>query len=75
MSYTNQIYYCPEGLTVKKLKELLADWPETNPRTGEDCEVWLGQGTISNPVKLVAPLNSRIHDDGSISADLLIEVG
>lgn len=46
-----------DGLTVKKLKEIIADWPDEN-ESGEDTEVWAsdGKGT-SSQVKTVWPLN------------------
>ncbi len=61
-------------MTVKELKELIKDWPEVNPVTGEPCEVWLDDGKgLTNPVMTVWPLNRRgPHEDGRESADLLL---
>lgn len=54
----------PNGLTVRELKALIADWPETD-HMGEDSEVWVETSEgLSNVVKKVWPLNS---------ADILFE--
>lgn len=58
----------PNGLTVKELKELLTDWPETN-EDGEPTEVWIEtERGLSSIVTKVWPLNKREH-----STDLLLE--
>ena len=45
------------GITVKELKELLKDWPETND-LGDPSELWITTSEgYSNPVKTVTPLN------------------
>ena len=56
------------GLTVKELKELIADWPETVAESGEPTEVWLehDDGTTSQ-VRSVWTLNLRTE-----SADILL---
>ena len=36
------------GITVKQLKELVKDLPETDPANGEDYEVWI-DGTDCKP--------------------------
>ena len=54
------------GITVKQLKEIVKDWPETDT-LGEDSEVWIMTGeTLSSPVVAISPLNS---------ADLMLEPG
>ena len=63
-----------QGLTVKELKSIIKDWPDTNEDTGEPCEVWITTSeNLSNPVKMVYPLNRRKDDAGNFSADLLLE--
>jgi hypothetical protein len=61
------------GMTVTELKELIADWPETND-CGEPCEVWLGDGQgLSNIVKEACSLNNSENEDGSKKwADLML---
>jgi hypothetical protein len=49
----------PNGLKVSELRALLADWPDTDPRTGEPSEVWIMTAdSTSNDVEEVCPLNS-----------------
>jgi hypothetical protein len=56
------------GLTVRQLKELIKDWPETYDN-GEETEVWIEfAGGLSNQVKEVWPLNVR--DNGV--ADIML---
>ena len=64
----------PDGITVRELKEIIKDWPEQNPVTGEDCEVWIDAGSgLSNQAKTIMPLNLRHCPDSSLmAADLLI---
>lgn len=61
------------GLTVRELKEIVKEWPDLNPATGEECEVWIGdkEGT-SSQCHSVWPLNIRDHD-GEFSADFLLD--
>jgi DNA-binding transcriptional MerR regulator len=60
------------GLTVKELKELIKDWPETDEH-GEDCEVWIETGSnLSSPVTIVSPLNMR-NENGIVSADIILK--
>jgi len=63
------------GLTVRELKELIKDWPDVDPVTGEECEVWIGnekeKGT-SNQCTSVFPLNLR-NNGSKFSADVLLE--
>lgn len=49
------------GITVKQLKDLVKDLPETDPANGEDYEVWI-DGTdckpgLSNACKSIWQLN------------------
>lgn len=60
------------GMTVRELKEMIKDWPETN-NLGEDCEVWIETGkNLSSPVTTAGPLNLREDEDGNISADFIL---
>jgi len=62
-------------MTVRELKEMIKDWPETN-NFGEDCEVWIETGfASSSPVIRAGALNLREDDDGNPSADFLLESG
>lgn len=64
----------PNGLTVKQLKGIIKDWPETNDM-GEPCEVWMETGRgLSSPVSTVWPLNKRVADQGAHVADILFGV-
>ena len=68
MKYTGN----PTGITVGDLKRLLADWPETRP-DGEPTEVWVETGIgLSGPCIEAIPLNCRLRDDGTASADLML---
>lgn len=66
------IKHYPNGMKVRELKELIKDWPEKDD-FGEDCEVWIGEGHVSNAVKHAYPLNPKQKDDGGVSCDLLLE--
>ncbi len=60
----------PNGLTVKELKELIKDWPETY-ENGEPTEVWIETAPgISNVVTKIVPLNFQEN-----SADIIFESG
>jgi hypothetical protein len=60
------------GLTVRELKELINDWPETD-KYGEDCEVWIETGkNLSSQVTLVSPLNMR-NENGIVCADIILK--
>lgn len=55
----------PNGLTVRELKALIADWPEVDDE-GNEAEVWIeDECGLSNIVKQVWPLND---------VDILFEV-
>lgn len=55
----------PNGLTVRELKALIADWPEIDDE-GNEAEVWIeDDSSLSNIVKKVWPLND---------VDILFEV-
>jgi hypothetical protein len=63
-----------QGLTVKELKSIIKDWPDTNEDTGEPCEVWISTSEgLTNAVKIIYPLNKREDDSGNFSADLCFE--
>lgn len=58
------------GMTVKDLKELIKNWPETDCY-GEPCEVWITTGEcLSSPVSHAEVLNYR-NEDGKEWADIL----
>jgi len=60
----------PNGLTVKDLKEIIADWDETD-EDGAPTEVWIETGWgLSSVVIEVTPLNKREK-----SADLILSSG
>lgn len=59
----------PKGMTVKELKDLIKDWPETND-LGEATEVWIGDDDTCSPVYSVCPLNTTLDDNGKVSYDL-----
>ena len=49
----------PNGLTVKELKEMIKDWPETNEH-GQLTEVWIETDwNTSSVVTEIQPLNMR----------------
>lgn len=51
--------YFKHNLTVRKLKEIIKDWPEEY-ETGELTEVWIETNpNESNPVMCIWPLNLR----------------
>lgn len=60
-------------LTVRELKKLIMDWPDEDPH-GEACQVWVcDRWGLSNPVRVISPLNKRKTEDGTKEwADLLI---
>lgn len=61
------------GLTVAELKRLLADWPEQNEH-GEPTEVWVSNAAgSSNQVREIWPLRMQTKEDGSRTADLLLQ--
>jgi hypothetical protein len=65
----------PNGLTVKELKELIKDWPETD-NIGDPTEVWVEHNGFSNQVKSVSPLNAREDDEtGHKWSDILFDTG
>ena len=49
------------GITIKQLKVLVKDLPETNPDNGEDYEVWIDgtdcESGLSNAAKSIWQLN------------------
>ena len=61
----------PNGLTVRELKELIKEWPETDDVNG-DCEVWIdNKDGTSSPVHSIWPLNLREQDNGEYSSDII----
>lgn len=72
-SILNQIVVFLEGMTVKELKEIIKDWPEVNSE-GEPTEVWVGNANgTSNPVYSAASLNKHTLEDGTPTADFILE--
>lgn len=66
-------YSFVRGMTVKELKELVKDWPEVT-NYGEPTEVWIETGHgLSSPVVVAMALNLREMEDGTKSADLVLE--
>lgn len=52
------IFKC--GLSIRKLKEILESWPETDFLTGEDTEVWiLFEEGFSSQVNQLERLNNN----------------
>jgi len=48
----------PKGMKLRQLKEWIAPFPDTDPDTGEDYEVWMSTGSgRSGPVSEAWPLN------------------
>ncbi len=65
----------PDGLTVRDLKALIADWPEET-EDGSLTEVWIGQpGSTSRQAFEAWPLNMRRTEEGNVYADLLLDGG
>ena len=62
----------PNGMTVSELKEAIKDWPEFR-EDGSPCEVWIGVGFLSNEARDLIPLNVRVDEKGTRTADLLLE--
>jgi hypothetical protein len=57
----------PQGLTVKELKEIIKNWPETD-KYGEPTTVWVETGwCLSSIVTEISPL----HKYGNI-ADIIL---
>lgn len=61
------------GMTVRELKALVADWPEED-QDGEPTTVWLKTApTLSSVVTSATSLNLRQSEDGKSSwSDLLL---
>ena len=60
----------PNGLTVRELKKIVADWPEENV-LGDLTTVWVDNSEgLSSEVRSVWPLNVRDKDE-AISADIM----
>lgn len=68
------IVKCVNGLTISQLKDLLKNFPDKDPDTGEDCTVWIGEGFHSNDVYEVSTLNVRQASDGSYFSDILLSI-
>jgi hypothetical protein len=65
-----QIRDFPNGLTVKELKEIIADWAETD-ENGNPTEVWIETGwCLSSIVIEACPLNVR-----GKTADIILSSG
>lgn len=71
-----KLYVDTGGITVRKLKQLLADWPEED-QYGDETEVWLATGACnSSPLVEVCPLNLRQSEDGKKQwCDILLTSG
>lgn len=63
------------GITVRKLKQLIADWSEED-QYGDETEVWLSTGTYTNsPLVEICPLNLRQSENGKVWCDLALTSG
>lgn len=68
----DNIYIDTDGITVRKLKELTADWPEED-QYGDETEVWLSTGAhTTSPLVEICPLNKRSSEDGKEWSDLAL---
>lgn len=47
----------PNGLTVAELKKIIADWPEIEPFSGGNYQVWIG--AVKDETSLVTSVASR----------------
>ena len=66
-------YSFVRGMTVKELKEIVKDWPEVT-NFAEPTEVWIETGRgLSSPVVVAMALNYRVTEDGTKTADLVLE--
>lgn len=65
-----KIFDFDDVLTVKQLKDILSNWPETRSN-GSPTEVWINRGdNKSSPLQQIWPLDKG--DDGT--ADILFDV-
>lgn len=55
----------PNGLTIRELKKLLADWQEEYS-DGEETTVWIAYNSISSPVNLVWTLDMEANGSACI---------
>jgi hypothetical protein len=70
-----KIFENANGVTVRELKAWLADVPDERPN-GEPTQVWLETGwCVSNPCRVLSPLNERTEEDGRKSCDVILEYG
>jgi hypothetical protein len=68
----DKIYIAINGITVRKLKELIMYWPEED-QYGDETEVWLSTGAhTSSPLVEICPLNKRSSEDGKEWSDLAL---
>lgn len=66
-----EILYFDEGITVKELKEIIKDWPETRA-DGTPTEVWLSNAAgVSNPAVELSTLNV----DENEACDIILSHG
>lgn len=62
------------SMTIRELKELIKDWPETNLDNGEDTEVWVTSGwCLSSPIVGYTALNPRNVEKGGSWSDILFQ--
>lgn len=68
----DKMYTDTNGITVRKLKELIANWPEED-QYGDETEVWLSTGAYTtSPLIEICPLNKRSSEDGKEWSDLAL---
>jgi hypothetical protein len=66
------LYTDVNGITVRKLKQLIADWPEED-QYGDETEVWIQTGDHhSNQLVELCPLNHRIDEAGKEWSDIML---
>lgn len=60
------------GITVRKLKEIIKDWPEIDT-DGNEQTVWICVNPyLSVLCTAIYPLNARKHPDGSLTAAIAL---
>lgn len=69
MAYQEEPYSFPNGLTVRDLKKIIADWPEEKS-DGELTEVWVEMVGLSNMVHGIW----RLNPDSNGAADLSLTI-
>lgn len=68
------IHEFKNGMTVRKLKKLVKDWPEEDD-IGDPTKVWIETGWCkSSPVTVVSTLNRKVDQEtGKEWSDMIFE--